>query len=252
MFNLLTHLIIILILGALVDAISEGLATADALQLTGIAIAVPIHNSLLTALPDTLVRTLTVEATVSSLRNASHLNFIKKVVCLDLADAGSSSTPSVTGYPGFRSGRDSANTVNSEVSQSTEVLLHPACDNRMAMTMLLLLEQESLARQNSSRMILPMLRMIVCNIPLPCNLSAEILCPSILQAQQQQRRGSIYSNLGFGGSYGGFDSSSLHSIGDISAQYEEQETIVLRGLPIGILRAIRAIKSLVASSSASY
>eukprot|EP00596_Hydrurales_sp_CCMP1899_P001260 CAMPEP_0119053592 /NCGR_PEP_ID=MMETSP1177-20130426/74525_1 /TAXON_ID=2985 /ORGANISM="Ochromonas sp, Strain CCMP1899" /LENGTH=116 /DNA_ID=CAMNT_0007033583 /DNA_START=1622 /DNA_END=1972 /DNA_ORIENTATION=- len=116
------------------------------------------------------------------------------------------------------------------------------------MTMLLLLEQEGISRQDSSRMS-SALRLVVCNIPLPVNLSGETLCPSIMQVQQQQRRGSYLGLDGFGGAYGGFD--SLHGGGGAFA-YEEQGTIVLRGLPIGILRAIRAIKSLVASSSSSY
>jgi hypothetical protein len=130
----------------------------------------------------------------------------------------------------YRSGRDSVNTVSSEVSQSSEVLLHPACDNRMAMTMLLLLEQENISRQDSSRMS-SALRLVVCNIPLPVNLSGEILCPNIMQVQQQQRRSSYLGLGGFGSAYGRGTFDSLHE-GD-SFAYEEQGTIVLRGLPIG-------------------
>ena len=93
----------------------------------------------------------------------------------------------------------------------------------------------------------PAIHLIICNVPLPYNLSAEAVCPAILLAQQQQfrrSRESTYSGLGF-------ESHMPYPMNQTKDQYQHDFgvdgpcVVVIKGLPIGVLRAVRAIKNLV-------
>lgn len=184
--------------------------------------------------------------------------------------------------------------VSDDTSQNHEKSLQPACGNSMAYTLLILLEQETNSIKNAEKQreielrnrskdpfsILsnnrdgnninsayendiskqPTIKLIVCNVPIPCAMPAVSLYPILHQQQQQhqlqaqQRRNQ--SNIG----YNGFDPTFLRSMGNGAYppqpygeyRYEEQGTIVIRGLSSGILRAVRAIKNLVATASSSY
>lgn len=191
---------------------------------------------------------------------------------------------------------------------SNEFALYPANGNRMALTLLLLLDQANrecqLAREDARKQsyepnnLMPLgrherecffrnikgerkeepefhasssltIQLLVCNIPLPCSLSGENVCPEIIAFEYQQQlrdkaavaaaSNSAYSGLGFLG-----NAQLLQPVDGIrySRQKDTQRdqisdyrnhsgngpcVIVLRGLPIAILRAIRAIKQLVAT-----
>ena len=93
----------------------------------------------------------------------------------------------------------------------------------------------------------PAIHLIICNVPLPYTLSAEAVCPAILLAQQQQfrrSRESTYSGLGF-------ESYMPYQVNQTRDQYHHDHgldgpcVVVVKGLPVGILRAVRAIKNLV-------
>jgi hypothetical protein len=199
--------------------------------------------------------------------------------------------------------------MNSDVGidiDGNETALRPANDNRMALTLLLLLEQAQFARDEVRKKcyepnsLMPLgrherecfyrniggerieepefqpssspIQLIVCNIPLPCSLSAETVCPDILAFQCQQRlrdkaatsamataSNSAYSGLGFLGNVQ--PSQPVESVRYTrQKEYPREQisdyrnlpengpcVIVLRGLSIGILRAVRAIKQLVAT-----
>ena len=193
---------------------------------------------------------------------------------------------------------------------SNETALRPANDNRMALTLLLLLDQANRECQSARdevrkkcyepNSLMPLgrherecfyrniggerieepefqpssspIQLIVCNIPLPCSLSAETVCPDILAFQCQQRlrdkaatsamataSNSAYSGLGFLGNvqpsqpvesvrYARQREYPREQISDYRNLPENGPcVIVLRGLSIGILRAVRAIKQLVAT-----
>lgn len=160
---------------------------------------------------------------------------------------------------------------------NSEVALLPACGNHMALTVLLLLEQANFNYRNSNRgfdtayagrqgiegayndgrrinpraesvdVQSPAIHLIICNIPLPYTLSAEAVCPAILLAQQQQfkrTKENTFSGLGF-------ETSIPYHMNLTRDQYHIDQrldgpcVVVIKGLPIGILRAVRAIKSLV-------
>ena len=194
---------------------------------------------------------------------------------------------------------------------SGDTALSPAAGNRMALTLLLLLDQahtevkaakeEARKKSYNPNSSVPLGRqerecffrniggdrrrdelesyeaptesisLIVCNVPLPCTLSAESVCPEIILLQQQQRNRnraatSAYSGLGYDGSVLStlpLDGSSYgHShqrdflrdqISDYRHHTESEQNnpcvIMLRGLPVGIIRAVRAIRLLVAMKS---
>ena len=185
--------------------------------------------------------------------------------------------------------------VSDDTTQNHEICLQPACGNRMVYALLILLEQETVLVKNAEKQreielrnrskdpfsILnnnqrdgnnnnsaydkdvsrqPSIKLIICNAPIPCAMSALSIYPILHQQQQhhqlqlQQRRNQ--SNMG----YNGFDHTYLRSTGNGAYppqpygeyRYEEQGTIVIRGLSSGILRAVRAIKNLVATASSSY
>ena len=188
---------------------------------------------------------------------------------------------------------------------NNEIALCPANGNRMALTLLLLLDQANrefqLAREEVRKQcyepnsLIPLgrherecffrnvgeerieepefhanfsqiLQLLVCNIPLPCSLSAETVCPDVIESQYQQRLrdqaaaaaaiNGAYSGLGFLGNvqpvenirYARQRDFQRDQISDYRKHFENGPcVIVLRGLPIGILRAVRAIKQLVAT-----
>lgn len=193
---------------------------------------------------------------------------------------------------------------------SNEFALYPANGNRMALTLLLLLDQANresqFAREDSRKQsyepnnLMPLgrnerecffrnikgerkeepelhasssltIQLLVCNIPLPCSLSAETVCPDIIASEYQQRlrdkaaaaaaaaSNSAYSGLGFLGNaqppypvdgirYSRQKDTQRDQISDYRNHSENGPcVIVLRGLPIAILRAIRAIKQLVST-----
>ena len=192
---------------------------------------------------------------------------------------------------------------------SNEFALYPANGNRMALTLLLLLDQANresqLAREDPRKQsyepnnLMPLgrherecffrnikgerkeepeyhtsssltIQLLVCNIPLPCSLSAETVCPEIIAYEYQQRlrdkataaaaaSNSAYSGLGFLGNAQPLQpvdgirySRQKDTLRDQISDYRNHSengpcVIVLRGLPIAILRAIRAIKQLVAT-----
>ena len=197
---------------------------------------------------------------------------------------------------------------------SNEFALYPANGNRMALTLLLLLDQANresqVAREDSRKQsyepnnLMPLgrnerecffrnikgerkeepefhasssltIQLLVCNIPLPCSLSAETVCPDIIASEYQQRlrdkaaaaaaaaaSNSAYSGLGFLGNaqppQPNFTSEGIRYSRQKDTQRDQISdyrnlpengpcVIVLRGLSIGILRAVRAIKQLVAT-----
>jgi hypothetical protein len=235
---------------ALVQAVSEGLAAADSLQLTGLALTAPTGNRALSELSENLISALTVEATVSFLRKTSHVS-LQRVVCVDFSNEdGPQSGPERFGGQGR---------VVNEIISNSETLLQPACGNRMAITLLLLLEQEMLnatdaehqremeAKARRSNTHLPPtehLRLVVCNMPLPGAIPGHTIFPAL----RQRRSPSRYAG------YGGYDPMGEGSHQQQQQQqynghrHEEQCVIVVRGLAAGIVRAVRAVRALVAAS----
>ena len=240
---------------------------------------------------------------MSVLRRSSHYS-LQKIVCVDLSAEGDQDRYSNSGYSqqigvsggvggmgGMGGGGISGGVgVRNEAPQNSETLLQPACGNRMAFALLLLLEQDTLFtknaeqqreieiqnRQNDPFSVLnknrdlddvrvSTIRLIVCNIPLPCNLPAQSIFPILRMQQRRTSNGSLgYSAYGFDpqflrsmghsvpGSSSGIGGSGYGQPSYGEYRYEEQGMIVIRGLSAGITRAVRAIKSLVATSSISY
>jgi hypothetical protein len=183
--------------------------------------------------------------------------------------------------------------------------LLPASGNRMALTLLLLLDQatseskrakeEARTRSYNPNSLIPLGRqekecfyrniggerqredlviseippqklfLLTCNVPLPPSLSAETICPEIILRQKQQRMrdrtaASAFSALGFSASViAPLPPDSLgqsrqrdllrDQISDYRDHTESGQDnpcmIMLKGLPGGILKAVRAIKLLV-------
>ena len=154
----------------------------------------------------------------------------------------------------------------------------------MALTLILLLEQANLAPKNLHRntrndpynghhddfyrdirgdsrrresfvMPLPAIHLIVCNVPLPYSLTAEAICPAVLLAQQQQQRRARAAS-GRGESYSGlgFDSYVPQQMNQYYDNFRGDGPciIVLKGLSVGIVRAIRAIKNAIATKLSSH
>jgi hypothetical protein len=265
-----------------VRAVSEGLAAADNLQLTGLAVTCPVGNRALNHLSETLIRTLTVEAMVSFLRSITQTS-LKRVVCIDITDEDNTPPPDA-----FNTGAGSpqANSTGTASPQNADALLFPACGNRMAGTLLLLLEQEVLfvrkaeqqreielqarhsdpfsmlsSRDSYSQPFEPTIQLIACNMPLPNSIPGHTIYP-ILKAKRNP--------FGFNGC-GGYESPYHRSMNDTShysqshqqqqqqqlqqqqhtqqgAEYRQNEQCVLmvRGLSVCILRAIKSIKAIVA------
>ena len=97
------------------------------------------------------------------------------------------------------------------------------------------------ANLRSVEMQSPAIHLIICNVPLPYTLSAEAVCPAILLAQQQhfrRSRESTYSGLGF-------ESHMPYQMNQHDLGLDGPCVVVIKGLPIGVLRAVRAIKNLV-------
>lgn len=224
---------------------SEGLAAADSLQLTGLALTAPTGNRALSELSENLISALTVEATVSFLRKTSQIS-LQRVVCVDFSsEEGSQPAPERFGGQGR---------VVNEIISNSETLLQPACGNRMAITLLLLLEQEMLnndadhqreieakARRSNTHPMPPTehLRLVVCNMPLPGAIPGHTIFPALRQRRSPSRYGG----------YGGYDpmgEGSHHQ--HTGHRHEEQCVIVIRGLAAGIVRAVRAARALVAVS----
>ena len=267
---------------------SEGLAAADNLQLTGIAVTCPVGNRALNHLSETLIRTLTVEAMVSFLRSITQTS-LKRVVCIDITD--DDSTPaSADGQYNTGAGSPQVNGTSTASSQHADSQLFPACGNRMAGTLLLLLEQEVLFvrkaeqqreielqarhsdpfsmlsnRESYSQPFEPTIQLIACNMPLPNSIPGHTIYP-FLKAKRNP--------FGFNGC-GGYESPYHRSMNDSShysqshqqqlqlqqqqqqqqqhtqqgAEYRQNEQCVLmvRGLSVCILRAIKSIKAIVAA-----
>ena len=241
-----------------------------------------------------MIKSLTVESVLSSIRRSTHA-YLQKIVCVDLSVDDTSqnqnlnqnvseTSPRYPGYPqqyGLRSTSEPTQNQNQNQNQNSELSLQPCGGNKTAYALLLLLEQEIyavrkseylreneiLTRQNDPFSILnkrdvclsddmprvPTIRLLVCNIPLPCSLSAISLYPNL----KNQRKNSInlgYSSYGVGSGVG-FDPRDRGQHDHVTYseyRYEEQGMIVIRGLSAGILRAVRAIKSLVATGSSTY
>ena len=272
------------IITALVRAVSEGLAAADNLQLTGLAVTCPLGNRALNHLSETLIRTLTVEAMVSFLRSITQTS-LKRVVCIDITEEDN--TPPPDAY-NTGAGTPQANSTGTASPQNADALLFPACGNRMAGTLLLLLEQEVLfvrkaeqqreielqarhsdpfsmlsSRDSYSQPFEPTIQLIACNMPLPNSIPGHTIYP-ILKAKRNP--------FGFNGC-GGYESPYHRSMNDTAhysqshqqqqqqqqlqqqqqhtqqgAEYRQNEQCVLmvRGLSVCILRAIKSIKAIVA------
>jgi hypothetical protein len=213
--------------------------------------------------------------------------------------------------PDAASTSQKSKTFSSEIphsSATSETNLLPASGNRMALSLLLLLDQatsESRTAKDEVRMrsynpnsLIPLGRqekecfyrniggerhredlviseippqklfLLTCNVPLPPSLSAETLCPEIILRQKQQRvrdrtSASAYSGLGFGASV--VAPLPLDSLGQnrqrdllrdqISDYRDHTESgqdnpcmIMLKGLPGGVLKAMRGIKLLVTTN----
>ena len=157
-------------------------------------------------------------------------------------------------------------------SNSGDAALKPASGNRMALTLLLLLEQAITSknkdirdhdmrrpgregffgemragdglRRQSFDMPISAIHLIMCNVALPHNLSAESICPGILLAQQQQSsRARSGSYPGLGQQLSEQSRASQHS----ENRFDKPCVLVIKGLPVGIIRAVKAIKNLVAN-----
>lgn len=241
---------------------SEGLAAADSLQLSGLALTAPTGNRALSELSENLISALTVEATVSFLRKTSHIS-LQRVVCVDFSNEEvPQSAPDRFGGGLPQQGR-----VVNEVISNSETLLQPACGNRMAITLLLLLEQETLnvtdadhqrememkARRSNPHSMLnnrdfnmppaEHLRLVVCNMPLPGAIPGHTIYPAL----RQRRSPTRYS--GFSG-YDPMEGGAHQQYG--AHRQEEQCVIVVRGLAAGIVRAVRSVRALVVAGPASY
>lgn len=194
---------------------------------------------------------------------------------------------------------------NPQISTAGETILLPASGNRMALTLLLLLDQatsenkiakdEARMRSYNPNSLIPLGRqekecfyrniggerqrgdlviseippqklfLITCNVPLPHSLSAETICPEVILRQKQQRvrdRTAASANSGLSFSGNTIPPFTPHSLGQnrqrdllrdqISDYRDHTESgqdnpcmIMLKGLPGGILKAVRAIKLLV-------
>ena len=248
---------------ALVQAVSEGLAAADDLQLQGLALTSPTGNMALCDLSENLIHSLTVEATVSFLKKTSHIS-LQRVVCVDFT-AGEEVAQSLDARSPSRAVQSSSNRFGKEVVPG-DILLQPLCGNRMAITLLLLLEQEALfvknaefqrdiamlGRHNNAYSVMSArdledpapveaaIRLVACNTPLPPSVLGHVIYPP-LRAHRRQA-----GNTG----YAGYDSPLLRNGNEYAQQYDprhdEQCVIVIRGLAAGIVRAVGAVRNLLA------
>ena len=253
-----------------------------------------MNNISLLNLSENVIKTLTTEAVISYLKNTTHFS-IQRIVFINIntIDNNDSNNININENGNIR--------VSNDVSQNHDILIQPACGNRVVYALLLILEQEMIIIKNAEqkreiemknrvndpysilnnhtdinnynnynnqyennmiRTPTPTIRLIICNVPIPCALPALSIYPILHQQQQQQlqlqlqlqQRGNP-SNLG----YNAYDSAFLRSVGNGNYpvqpygeyRYEEQGMIVIRGLSVGLLRAVRAIKSLVATTSIS-
>ena len=154
---------------SLVSALSRGLAAADSLSLTGVAVVAPLLNQCFSDIPVELVRSLTVEAVVAFIHRAP-VRYLERVLCIEILPADVDvDGPSEYSLPGESS------------------ILLPAGGDRMATTMLLLLEQandpQTLAASASQNPFsgppVPSIRLLACNVSLLRNMIAESLVPPL-------------------------------------------------------------------------
>lgn len=144
-----------------VAALSRGLAAADSLLVTGIAVVAPTSTQYFTDLSVELVQSLTMEAIVAFIRRAP-VRSLNKIMCIELPSQ-----------------------IDEQLSpaQCTEMsLLLPAGGDRMALTLLILLEQAndpSTQTQPGGIPVQPTIQLRTCNVPLPRNVRADDLLPSL-------------------------------------------------------------------------
>ena len=144
-----------------VAALSRGLAAADSLNVTGIAVVAPTSTQYFTDLSVELIQSLTMEAIVAFIRRAPVRN-LSKILCIEMqSQVDEQMTP----------------------AQYTEMtLLLPAGGDRMALTLLILLEQANdpvNQTQPGGIPIPPTIQLRTCNVPLPRNVRADDLLPSL-------------------------------------------------------------------------
>lgn len=153
---------------SLVAALSRGLAAADSLSLTGVAVVAPLMNQCFSDLPVELVRSLTVEAVVAFIHRAP-VRVLERILCIEILPVDVN-----------------VDAPSEYVNPFEASILLPAGGDRMAMTMLLLLEQanDRLAQATSaashsygSSPPAPSIRLHACNIPLTRTFAAESLVP---------------------------------------------------------------------------
>jgi hypothetical protein len=216
-------------------------------------------------LSEILIHTLTVEATVSFLRNTSKIS-LQRIVCVDFT-AGEEVANSLDARSPGRVPPPAASRFGKEVIPG-DILLQPLCGNRMAITLLFLLEQESvfvknaeferdlamLGRHNNPYSVMSArdledpapveaaIRLVTCNTPLPPNVPGHVIYPP-LRAHRRP-----VGNTG----YAGYDSPFLRNGNEYGQQYDPRHdepcAIVIRGLAAGIVRAVGAVRNLLASS----
>lgn len=206
-----------------ISALSRGLAAVESLRLTGVAVVAPTGTQIFPDLPPDLIRSLTVEGVVNFVRRAP-LQFLEKVLCIEI-------TPNDD--LGYISQVDGFNIDLGRPSDSFSIL--PGGGDRMAMTLMMLLEQANDPSVNASLSMqgipLPAIQLLECNIPLPLTLPAEALVPGISGPAPQGMRMSRpplnpkYPYAGSGAC-----------------------TILVRGLPGALLQAVRHLRRAVLPS----
>jgi hypothetical protein len=200
---------------AFVSALGRGLAAAESLSVTAIAVVAPTSNQFFLDLPVDVIRSLTVEAVIAFVRRAP-VRSLDKIICAE-THSNCDQTPA-----------------GSDVG-----ILLPAAGDRMASTLMLLLEQANIIAANANQMGLgmhgkgllgdnykrmPSLQMLSCNVALPRSLSAETLVPTPLLATPKYRY-----------------QMPLHHVSSNGAS-----PIIIRGLVSGITSALNSLRALLA------
>jgi len=188
-----------------VAALSRGLAAADSLSVTGIAVVAPTSTQYFTDLSVELVQSLTMEAIVAFIRRAP-VRSLNKIMCIELpSQLDEQLTP----------------------AQCTEMsLLLPAGGDRMALTLLILLEQANdptNQTQPGGIPVQPTIQLRTCNVPLPRNVRADDLLPSL---SKNKPKATLLP----------------HQIPPVGTS-----PIILRGLTGGLRSSLKTVKNLLAT-----
>lgn len=202
---------------------------------------------------------------MSFLRKTSNIS-LQRIVCVDFT-AGEEVANSLDARSPGRPLPSPANRFGKEVIPG-DILLQPLCGNRMANTLLLLLEQEAvfvknaefqrdiamLGRHNNPYSVMSArdledpppveatIRLVACNTPLPPSVLGHVIYPPL-----RAHRRPVGNN-----GYAGYDAQFLRNGNEYGQQYDPRHdepcVIVIRGLAAGIVRAVGAVRNLLASS----